>query len=291
MERSDSTIAHTSGTSQERLWAPWRMRYVGKRESPPGCIFCSRPASGGPDAAHLILHRGEHSFVIMNLYPYNTGHVMIVPNAHVPDLDSLDDTALTEMALTLPRITRTLQRVLDCQGFNIGLNIGAIAGAGVADHLHQHVVPRWHGDVNFMPVVGQTMVMPELVPVTYAKVRAELAREYATEPLSVPVILRSSAGNSILVHVEGKGWRLPSIEPRAGEPIWRTATNAIDRGQGRIELESIAVLTSASQDRPLALIFRAMNDDNAGSGAFMPLDEARARLPEAERAFLAEAFR
>src|SRR5690606_22504301 len=118
----------------------------------------------------------SHCFVIMNLYPYNTGHVMVVPNRHESDLDHLDEDTLTEMATVLPRILKSLRTVLGCDGFNIGLNLGSVAGAGVADHLHQHVVPRWEGDANFMPILAGTMVIPEMIPVTYAKTRAELIR-------------------------------------------------------------------------------------------------------------------
>lgn len=103
----------------------------------------------------------------MNLYPYNTGHIMLVPNAHAPDPAQLMTDTLHEMSEMLPILTSSLRRVFNCEGFNIGLNIGAIAGAGVADHLHQHVVPRWQGDANFMPVLASTMVIPETIPVTY----------------------------------------------------------------------------------------------------------------------------
>lgn len=151
----------------QRLWTPWRMRYIGGDADEAGCIFCNR-LTANDDVASLIVHRGEHCFAIMNLYPYNTGHVMIVPNTHVANIDELTAETLTEMALLLPVLTRALRRVLNCDGFNIGLNIGSVAGAGVADHLHEHVVPRWEGDANFMPIIGDTMVLPELIPATYA---------------------------------------------------------------------------------------------------------------------------
>lgn len=143
------------------------MRYIGGDAGEAGCIFCNR-LTANDDVASLIVHRGEHCFAIMNLYPYNTGHVMIVPNTHVANIDELTAETLTEMALLLPVLTRALRRVLNCDGFNIGLNIGSVAGAGVADHLHEHVVPRWEGDANFMPIIGDTMVLPELIPATYA---------------------------------------------------------------------------------------------------------------------------
>jgi ATP adenylyltransferase len=150
------------------------MRYVAGADREEGCIFCNRLAEQD-DVRSLILHRGERAFVIMNLYPYNTGHLMIVPNAHVASPEDADPEVMREMALLRGPVLRALRRALSPDGFNLGLNVGAPAGAGVADHLHEHVVPRWQGDANFMPILAATMVMPELIPVTYAKLRAELA--------------------------------------------------------------------------------------------------------------------
>ena len=158
----------------EKLWTPWRMTYVGGPKA-EGCIFCDKPAVGD-DRASLILHRGAGAFVIMNLYPYNTGHLMIVPYAHAAALPDVPPDALSEMMALLAWTTSILGRVLRPDGFNVGLNIGAVAGAGVAEHLHMHVVPRWVGDANYMPILANTMVMPELIPVTYAKLRGEMAR-------------------------------------------------------------------------------------------------------------------
>ena len=164
---------------REWLWTPWRMRYVAGADHEEGCIFCNRLAEED-DVQSLILHRGPLTFVIMNLYPYNTGHLMIVPNAHVASPEDADPEVMREMAELRAPLLRALRRALSADGFNLGLNVGAPAGAGVADHLHEHVVPRWQGDANFMPILASTMVMPELVPVTYAKVRAELAVELDT---------------------------------------------------------------------------------------------------------------
>ena len=161
---------------RDRLWTPWRMRYISGGPSEDGCIFCNRLARAN-DLESLILHRAEHCFLIMNLFPYNTGHLMIVPNAHVAEIDNIEPHVIAEMARLLPPVVRALRRVLGCDGFNIGFNQGAIAGAGVAEHLHQHVVPRWQGDANFMPIIAGTMVIPELIPSTYAKVRNELDAE------------------------------------------------------------------------------------------------------------------
>lgn len=158
----------------ERLWTPWRMEYVGgpKRDA---CVFCDALAEHD-DPATLILCRGEHAFIILNLYPYNSGHAMVVPNAHVADLEDLETAARAELLELATRFTIAARRVLGCAGFNLGLNLGAVAGAGVAEHLHLHAVPRWLGDANFMPILAGTTVMPELLPVTYARLRAELER-------------------------------------------------------------------------------------------------------------------
>jgi ATP adenylyltransferase len=158
----------------ERLWTPWRMTYVGGARE-PGCVFCNA-VQAGDDVDRLILWRGERAFAILNLYPYNSGHSMVVPYAHAADIEDLDPEARSEMFELATLLVEASKRVFGCDGFNLGLNLGAIAGAGVAEHLHLHVVPRWTGDANFMPILANTMVMPELLPVTYARLRAELER-------------------------------------------------------------------------------------------------------------------
>lgn len=170
-------MAETDGEGQQRLWTPWRMTYVGgeRRPTPPGVsIFGAIAADPSRDAENLVLHRGARAFVVMNLYPYNTGHCMVVPYRQVAALDALDEGEMTEIGLLLPWLTRVLKTTLRCDGLNIGLNLGAVAGAGVAEHLHWHVVPRWQGDANFMPIVARTTVMPELLPDTWAKLRATM---------------------------------------------------------------------------------------------------------------------
>jgi ATP adenylyltransferase len=156
----------------ERLWTPWRMTYVGGSRQ-EGCVFCNALAAGA-DVERLVVYRGAHAFVILNLYPYNSGHAMIVPNQHAADLDALDAATRSEVFELATILTEAAKSVFRCDGFNLGLNIGSIAGAGVAEHLHLHVVPRWEGDANFMPILANTMVMPELLPITYARLRAEL---------------------------------------------------------------------------------------------------------------------
>ncbi len=149
----------------EHLWAPWRLDYI-KGEREEGCIFCNRLARS-TDEADRILHRGTRAFVILNTFPYSNGHLMVVPREHTSVLESLPDETLTEMAQLLKRCLRALNTTMRPNGFNIGYNIGRCAGAGVLDHVHQHVVPRWDGDTNFMPVLADTTVMPELLSQTW----------------------------------------------------------------------------------------------------------------------------
>jgi ATP adenylyltransferase len=208
----------------ERLWTPWRMRYVAGGTREEGCIFCNRLAADD-DVANLILHRGERAFAIMNLFPYNTGHVMIVPNGHVASPEDADAETTVEMTALRGPLLRALRRVLSPDGFNLGLNIGAVAGAGVADHFHEHVVPRWQGDANFMPILAATTVMPELIPVTYAKLRAEVAREFEGAA-GVRALIISATGAEVLLDAEGA---LPEIAAVAGEPLWRTILREADR--------------------------------------------------------------
>jgi ATP adenylyltransferase len=151
----------------QRLWTPHRMAYI-KGENKPtgtgpddGCPFCEIPQLG--DEEGLIVARGGSVFVVLNLYPYNSGHLLICPYRHVSDYADLDLTETAELADFTKRSLRALRKASGAQGFNVGMNLGAVAGAGIAAHLHQHVVPRWGGDTNFMPVVGRTKVLPQLL--------------------------------------------------------------------------------------------------------------------------------
>jgi ATP adenylyltransferase len=150
----------------QRLWTPHRMAYI-KGENKPvgdgadGCPFCVMP--GLPDAEGLILARGDRVYALLNLYPYNSGHLMVVPYRHVPDYTDLDADDVAELGSFTQDAMRAVRKASGAHGFNIGMNQGSVAGAGIAAHLHQHVVPRWGGDTNFMPVVGQTKVLPELL--------------------------------------------------------------------------------------------------------------------------------
>lgn len=155
--------------SEEILWAPWRMEYIlGSKE--PGCIFCYKPQQS-QDRENLIVHRGAACFVIMNKYPYNSGHLMVVPYRHEAQLENLTETENQEMMALLQEAAKALKKVMAPQGFNIGMNVGKTAGAGIEAHLHFHIVPRWDGDTNFMPVVGHTKVVSEGLWETWEKLR------------------------------------------------------------------------------------------------------------------------
>lgn len=160
----------------ERLWSPWRMEYILSDREKGQCIFCEATREDR-DEENLILYRGKHAFVILNLYPYNNGHLMVVPYEHVSSTEDLDPEVLTELMLLVNRSLELLRKVMSPQGFNIGINMGASAGAGIEDHVHIHVVPRWTGDTNFMPVLATTRVVPELLSKTYAMLQATLREE------------------------------------------------------------------------------------------------------------------
>ena len=139
------------------------------------CFLCAHAAAVDEVAAHVV-HKATHSFVVLNAYPYNTGHVMIAPNRHVGELDALEGEERTELMELVTRATVVIKEAMNAQGFNVGINQGVAAGAGVPGHLHVHVVPRWGGDTNFMPVVGETKVLPEMLADTYAKLRPAFER-------------------------------------------------------------------------------------------------------------------
>ena len=153
------------------IWAPWRIEYV-TREKEEGCIFCEKPKER-KDRENLILYRGESGYIILNRYPYSNGHVMALPYRHTKDLSELNDVERLElMDLTIKCVE--ILKVMTPDGFNIGMNLGRAAGAGIDDHLHFHVVPRWKGDTNFMPVLGDVKVMPEYLDETYLKLSKQL---------------------------------------------------------------------------------------------------------------------
>ena len=155
----------------EQIWAPWRIQYI-QMEKPEGCILCEKPGQNN-DAQNYILYRGSKNFVIMNAYPYNPGHLMVAPYRHVASLDELTDDELREHFNIVSRSVRLLRQVFAPGGFNIGVNIGKVAGAGIDEHIHTHVVPRWQGDTNFMPVISDVRVVPEALAETYGKLRGK----------------------------------------------------------------------------------------------------------------------
>ncbi len=153
------------------IWAPWRIAYIAK-EKEEGCIFCEKPKEN-KDRENLILYRGESGFIIINRYPYSNGHLMAVPYRHTNELSELNDAERLEL-MNLTIKCAEILKVIKPDGFNIGMNLGRIAGAGIDDHLHFHVVPRWNGDTNFMPVIGDVKVMPEYLDHTYLKLAEQI---------------------------------------------------------------------------------------------------------------------
>jgi ATP adenylyltransferase len=158
--------------ANQRIWAPWRLPYVtdAAKDLEEQCIFCTKPAAGD-DEANLIVHRGELCFVILNLFPYTNGHLMIAPYAHVASLQELDAATVAEMMALAQRAMTELGERYAPHGFNVGFNQGRVAGAGVEHHIHMHVVPRWGGDTNFMPVLADTRVMAQTPQQSYETLR------------------------------------------------------------------------------------------------------------------------
>lgn len=156
----------------ERLWAPWRIRYI-RSTKEPGCFFC-RKSQETADAANHLLIRDRTCFALLNTYPYNPGHLMVAPYKHTPTLDDLAEGELADLMLLTRRCQQLLNRVLKPDGFNIGLNCGKVAGAGVEDHLHIHIVPRWQGDTNYMPVLSDVRVVPQALDELYSELAQHL---------------------------------------------------------------------------------------------------------------------
>ena len=157
----------------ERIWSPWRMAYIQaakEQGEDGGCIFCDLPAEGD-DVRTMILARGELAFVIVNSFPYNPWLLLVAPFRDVGAFTSLEGGELADVDALVARSIRALEQEMEPHGYNLGMNLGRVAGAGIPDHVHWHLVPRWNGDTNFMPVVGQTRVLPELLEETYARLR------------------------------------------------------------------------------------------------------------------------
>jgi ATP adenylyltransferase len=155
----------------DHLWTPWRSKYIQEPRGNANCIFCTA-ANGTEDDKTLVVHRGDHCFVLLNRYPYTAGHAMVAPYVHVSRLTQADDVVTAEMMRIARRLEQILEQLYHPNGMNLGLNLGEAAGAGIEQHIHLHVLPRWIGDANFMTTVAQTRVLPELLEDTYIKFRA-----------------------------------------------------------------------------------------------------------------------
>jgi ATP adenylyltransferase len=157
------------------LWTPWRYAYIttaSKNEGKDGCIFCELPKLADEEAK--IVYRGQHCYIILNSFPYTSGHVMVVPFAHLDELQKLPEAAAREMMALTQKMERVLRQIYSPDGINLGMNIGRAAGAGVVGHVHMHLLPRWVGDTNFMTVVGESRVLPEALDVTYERIKRAL---------------------------------------------------------------------------------------------------------------------
>ncbi|WP_297887384.1 HIT domain-containing protein [Sulfurihydrogenibium sp.] len=157
----------------ERLYSPWRSQYIEGLSKSDGCFLCNA-FKENDDEKNLILYRGKNAFIIMNLFPYNAGHLMVCPNEHIGDFTKIDEETMCEISLLTQKMVKLLKKVLNPDGFNIGYNIGKSAGAGLETHIHNHVVPRWNGDTNFMPVLGEVRVISQDLKEIYQKLKEGL---------------------------------------------------------------------------------------------------------------------
>lgn len=159
--------------AMDRLWTPWRYAYVTGAANVSGCVFCDLPKEGDDEKVHIVL-RARHCFVVLNAYPYTPGHVMVVPFAHLDELQKLPPDAAREMMELTQKMEGVLRLLYSPDGINLGMNIGKAAGAGVAGHIHMHVLPRWVADANFVSVIGETRILPETLDMTYARIKGAL---------------------------------------------------------------------------------------------------------------------
>lgn len=165
-----------NGLIMKNLWAPWRMKYIKDEHSPDntGCVFCQK-LEESEDKKNLVLLRGKVSFIIMNLYPYNNGHLMVVPNRHTSDFTDLSQVETLEINEFINKAIKAISKNMSPHGFNLGINLGSVAGAGIADHIHWHIVPRWEADTNFMPVITDVRVIPQALEDTYDLLKKDLS--------------------------------------------------------------------------------------------------------------------
>ncbi len=187
--RSTRLVKRDSKSVMDRMFSPWRAQHIARmtdpaaeREADDGCSLFARLAAANDDEANLILWRGTHVFVLMNRYPYNNGHLMVIPFRTVDAYDALTDAERYELSDAIAACMGWLKAALHPEGFNVGINQGEAAGAGIPDHLHVHVVPRWSADTNFMPVTAATKVIPEALTETYQKLKHALAQDIAANP-------------------------------------------------------------------------------------------------------------
>ncbi|WP_456402478.1 HIT family protein [Persephonella sp.] len=160
----------------ERLYSPWRSQYIETYDKIDECFLCDAYKSAD-DEKKLVLYRGKRVFVIMNLYPYNAGHLMVCPNEHIGEFTDIDLETLTEISVVTQKMISVLKKALNPEGFNIGYNLGRVAGAGLEDHIHNHIVPRWNGDTNFMPVLGEVKVISQDLKDIYIKIKKVIEEE------------------------------------------------------------------------------------------------------------------
>lgn len=154
----------------DHLWSPWRYRYISEKKTPERCVFCELGASDpSRDRENFVLHRGNLNFVVLNLFPYTTGHALVVPFAHIAQLPQISSESMAEMMALAQKLHQAIESTYHPEGYNLGMNLGKSAGAGIAEHLHLHFLPRWTGSSNFLTVIGETRVMPEDLAVTYDK--------------------------------------------------------------------------------------------------------------------------
>ncbi|MFN0054435.1 MAG: HIT family protein [Planctomycetales bacterium] len=171
-------MPNDSPIERATLWAPWRLAYItsnSETPQPEGCFLCRYASAPTQDAENLVVARGRHTITVLNRFPYNNGHLLVCPLAHKATLAELDDEELLECQQVLRRMTQIIQRTMSASGFNVGLNLGRVAGAGVPGHLHWHLVPRWDGDTNFMPVLANVRVIPQSLEALYELLLTELA--------------------------------------------------------------------------------------------------------------------
>lgn len=166
----------------KRLWAPWRKEYVGElfRRQDGDCFLCLKHQESD-DEANFVLWRGRTAYALMNVYPYNSGHLLLAPYRHVPCIEDLTEEEISELGSMVKVLVRALKRAYDPQGFNVGANLGRAAGAGVPEHLHLHLVPRWNGDTNFMPVIGEVKVISESLEDTFARLKGHISELLGSE--------------------------------------------------------------------------------------------------------------